>query len=389
MLEIYNKTDNWLLPEAQSGTADLSEVSEAIEFAAAQLTKRPGDLPVVSFSCGKDSLLTLVVVSKALEKVGRSPTELTIATAVTGYEDERFAVWLDYLRSVLFPRFNWTAVTKNPIASYAVETLGLGMPPTNMPNLRHCNLRWKGAPLEFLRRQILDDNGGGDTINFSGTRAEESRRRADRFKEQGRLNIIGGTPQVSPIAFVSSATLWKYLEGNLDSIGVDYSRLVEYYKGKTRDGCWVCSYGKEELVGFKLFVRNYQKEAWDSGVWESIDDLPAGWSPTIYRSARVRLEKRKQFYNEIVTAAEGFGCRSQFFTPLIEDFIAESWRFTEQFIDRGAEWAGVRTWNELKDEYQPAKPYLHDLTFYTKTTKSGRRVDYLHPGAIFFKNKLS
>ena len=387
MRDFYKQDSNWLFPEVRTSPSNLEEVEEAISFTVSELEKEPSAKPVVSFSCGKDSLLTLLVTTKALEKLGRPRSDLYILTAITGYEDNRFSDWFSYLQESLFPSFNWLATTKNPLCCYANEVLGLGFPPTSMPNLKMCNGRWKAYPLS-LSFNILKEKGF-KRLHINGTRAEESKRRADRIKKDGRKAWVHDNYYLTPLAWVKTSTLWDYLERELGSIGVEFSKLQEYYKGKGRDGCWLCGYAKEEPSDvFQAWVRYFQAKTWAEHVKNPIwldrkkDDRP------LNITARASLETRKRLYKEVTENAERLGLRDKYFTPLTEDFIAESWRFTETYLEEGAEHAGVRFWRLKESEYKPLKPYLKDLAFYQKPLKDGTPVTHLRKGRLVFDNRV-
>ena len=370
-------------------------IEEAISFTAEELKKDEyaEARPVVNFSGGKDSFLTLCVVMKALERIGR-PERPVLISSFSGYENNDFRPWFNFLLEGLYRRFPSIVVTKNVLASYSCETLGLGFPPTYMPNLRQCNSRWKVLPIDTGYDEIKKRNPGG-IVCFAGTRAEESVRRAHRFAAKGRAHEIGtGHFLIQPLAWVKEANLWPYLSANMEEItGVPFAALSDYYATKTRDGCWCCSYCREVLPPFQRFATDYARQAWENRAaygWETETKEEAKIKRPVYaaKCMRFSLEGRKRAYKDITEAAERFGVRDEYFTPIIEDIIAEEWNYCEYFADRFGKFAGMRHWNAFKDEYLSImkKPYLLPEVFTITKKKNGGEYHAFKKGNIFFNN---
>ena len=401
MEDFYKDEKNWLFPEVQQiGGGALDNMTEAEEFLRGILTADPDKPIVVNFSGGKDSLTCLALTEKVLRSLN-DPRRPIVATATTGYDLQEYYPWLDYLKSVMFPRFTWLAVKPTPFVSYAVEILGLGKPPTNMPNMRQCNGRWKQNPLK-LSANIINRDFGVDRISICGTRAEESSRRLKRLEKDGRAGKISGVQLIQPLGWITARTLWSWLEDNLEELtGVSYDRLKQYYSDKGRDGCWVCSYHKDwtTLTPFQAWVQQYQKQVWDDArgnpeVFPLAPKEPGKkyapvWlTPYVSKSCRAPLRYRKQWYADVKAAQERFG--EVWIKPVHEDFIKEIWNYQVTYADDHGELAGVKHWNHYREEYLPKmlNPYLYPLAFDQKVAKDGTIYDTLKLGEVDFYNKV-
>ena len=392
MDDYYDNEKNWLFPEVNKEPLD--DMSEAEGFLASEFEKNKEKQIVIGFSCGKDSLATLALATKVLRRMNDKRRPI-ILTSITKYEQKDFAPWFDYLQSTLFPRYNWLCIKPTELTSYIVETIGIGMPPVNMPNLRACNNRWKVLPLR-LGKKILKEKYGG-YMTLSGLRAEESFRRRSRLEESGRASIISGDLIYQPLAWITTKTLWAWLEENLEEYtGVSFDRLKDYYATKKRDGCWLCSYHNDwsDLTPFQRWVQGFQKEIWDEadivfptekkdpGVKRRVIQL----TPYATRGCRSSLEDRKKWFDKILEADKKFG--EGYIKQIHIDFIHEIWNYTERYKDDYGQYAGVNHWNHYKEDYLPhmMKPYLRDVAFVTKTTKSGKVIDNVRKGIVEFFN---
>lgn len=205
------------------------QIEQAKQVIKESLLEEPEKLPVISFSCGKDSLLLLLLVYESLQELKDNRT-LLITTANHWYNLPVYNDWFSYLKETL-TAFNWLQVEPPPLRRLSVETLGIGTMPLVANVIKWCNSSWKQNPLKDLNKCIK-----GGALVFSGTRNEESIKRKARFNKLGYKQGL----YIAPLSLVTSVAVWSYLEKNLYKLGVSFYKLQEFYKGRSRDGCWCC-----------------------------------------------------------------------------------------------------------------------------------------------------
>ena len=395
--DLYKDKKNWLFPEVYQigGSSPLDDINEAEAFLINELERDPSRPVVINFSGGKDSLGCLALTVQALRRLNdkRRPT---ILSSVTGYEQNDFFPWFEYLKTALFPSFNWITVKPTAFTSYVVETIGLGKPPVNMPNMRQCNGRWKQYPLQLAKEILTAENG--KYLSIVGTRAEESPRRRKRLEADGRLGSISGAKLCQPLGWITAATLWSWLNDNLEDLtGVKFDRLQDYYSNKGRDGCWLCSYHHDwsTLSPFQKWVQEFQAAIWEKDNNDIFPKLStkkkhvAHWlNDHATLSCRSSLENRKQWFEEVVAADKRFG--ENYIKPVHIDFIHEIWNYQETYIDDYGLHAATKHWNYYKSDYLPKmlKPYLYPIAFKQKTRRDGSVIDCVNKGEVLFYNKV-
>ena len=395
MDDYYDNEKNWLFPEVNKEPLD--DMSEAEGFLASEFEKAKEKPVVINFSCGKDSLACLALATKVLRRMNDKRRPI-ILTSITGYEQNDFAPWFDYLKSVLFSRYDWLCVKPTEFTSYIVETVGLGKPPVNMPNMKQCNGRWKDYPLH-LGKKILEEKYG-EYLSVTGVRAEESFRRRSRLEVTGRVGDISGHIFYQPLAWITTKTLWAWLEENLEEYtGVSFDRLKDYYANKGRDGCWLCSYHYDwsDLTPFQRWVQEFQAAVWDEATKTNLFSIhkrepgekkhTAVWlTPYVTHACRSDIEKRREWLDKILEADRKFG--EGFVKQIHLDFIYEHWNYQERYKDDYGRYAAMNHWNHYKEDYLPnmLKPYLYDIAFTHKVTGNGKKIDYIRKGYVEFFN---
>ena len=393
----YKKRENWLFPEVNP-YIDKDDFREAFEFLKAEVSNTPPSSPiVVNFSGGKDSLACLALAEKVKEELNDN-RELIILTSLTGYEDFFFNNWFKYLKKALFPRFNWLTVKPPLIVSYSVETLGLGKPPIEMPQMSQCNGRWKQAPLDFAYKLIPKNR-----VEVCGIRGEESPKRAERLIRYGRVSYFCSKYLTSPLGYISTPTLWAWLEKELFKYtGVEFAKLQEYYKYKKRDGCWLCRYNKtkENLTPFQAWVQDFNKKVWsertEGGYYKQLEINNYQQMKykrlklNDYTTATIRapLSWRKKWLKEVLEAECFYN--ETFLTKTHLDLIREIWAYSERYKNDFGELAGMAHWNHYKNDYikYMINPYLRSLAFEEKTLKDGKKIDVVKKGELVFYNKI-
>lgn len=183
--------------------------------------KRRGYAFVVAFSGGKDSLVLLDLVSKALP-----PDEFMVIFSNTGME---LQVTLDAVQAA---RQRWGALKFYEASSHLSpqDSWDAFGPPGR--RMRWCCAVHKSVPTVLRLREIIGDPAA-KVVVFDGVRAEESSQRADYDEISiGAKNI--NQVNCSPILEWGTAEVYLYLLKN------DILLNKAYRQGLFRVGCMVC-----------------------------------------------------------------------------------------------------------------------------------------------------
>ncbi len=259
-------------------------------------TSEKYDMPVaVSFSGGKDSLATLLLVLEA----GLKPDILFIDTGL------EFEETLDHVEAVS-NQFNLPLVVENAGDSFweLLDTFG---PPGK--DYRWCCKTCKLGPAARLIKETYPEG----VLSFIGQRRYESEQRAAKrsvWKNPWVPLQIGA----SPIQNWTALHVWLYLF----KMDVEYNPWYE--KGLERIGCWLCpssDLAEMEAVGsvmpesrkWREFLEDYAKKSGWSEDWIEF----GGWRWKIPpESMRELLGEKKEMAERVpdpyeFTLAEGYG----------------------------------------------------------------------------------
>ena len=212
---------------------------EKIENEAVDFIKKAKDelkLPViVSFSGGKDSLVTLALVKKALPE--KSYKVLFVNTGI------EFKETVDYVRECSkeldFEDILITEEVPTELFWEAFEKYG---PPGR--DFRHC---CKFAKLAPIKKAIERSFGDEKCISFVGQRRYESYRRATSDVWENRY--VTNQINMSPIQNWTAFMIWLYIYWRK----LPYNVLYE--TGYERIGCWACP--SSDLAQFRILETNH------------------------------------------------------------------------------------------------------------------------------------
>ena len=196
------------------------------------------ELPVmVSYSGGKDSLVTLSLVMQA------SPDrDFDVLFVDTGIEFPETVSYVEESSKQLgFDDKLTIERVSSEVFWNAFEKFG---PPGR--DFRHC---CKFAKLAPIQRSIDKLYQGGQCVSFVGQRRYESFKRAvtDIWQNQYVSNQIN----VSPIQNWNALMIWMYIFWR----ELPYNQL--YDRGYERIGCWVCP--SSDMAQFKILEMNHPK----------------------------------------------------------------------------------------------------------------------------------
>lgn len=209
----------------------------------------------VAFSGGKDSIVLLELVKKALPRssyivvFGDTGMEFPDTyDAVRHVEEQCREEGVDFYRarSHFDPMDSWR----------------LFGPPSNV--LRWCCSVHKSAPQTLKIREVLgrDDYVGAD---FVGVRAQESIRRSEyEYENYGKKQR--GQYSLNPLLEWSSAEVWLYIFAYRLAINTAYK------KGNSRAGCLLCPMGGGKADYFRHAAYGDEIQRYTSVIREVIDD---------------------------------------------------------------------------------------------------------------------
>ncbi|MHA1953403.1 MAG: phosphoadenosine phosphosulfate reductase domain-containing protein [Candidatus Heimdallarchaeaceae archaeon] len=210
--------------------------NESIEFV--RKIRNDLQLPMlVSFSGGKDSLVTLSIIQQAFSK-----NEYKVMFVDTGIE---FPETVRYVKdSSVKLDFQDQLITEEVSSELFWEAFDKFGPPGR--DFRHC---CKFAKLAPIQKAISQEFNNGKCISFVGQRRYESFRRAisDIWENQYIPNQIN----VSPIQEWTAFMIWLYI------IWKDLPYNPLYDIGYERIGCWACP--SSDMAQFEI-LRNIHPE---------------------------------------------------------------------------------------------------------------------------------
>lgn len=235
------------------------KIQKALEFIRRTVEEHMDKPVVVSFSGGKDSLATLLLLLDS----GIKPRLLFINTGLEFKETE------EHVREVA-KRYDLDLVTENAGNSFW-EDLDLFGPPGK--DFRWCCKTCKLGPTTRLIQKHFPEG----VLSFIGQRAYESEQRA----KKGRIwknPWVPGQVGASPIQDWTALHVWLYIFHKKAPYNVWYERGLE------RIGCWLCPATDMadfaivekhhlEYKGWKKALKNYADEygftkAWvENGLW--------------------------------------------------------------------------------------------------------------------------
>jgi len=217
--EVLTKGATWSdAVKANRGFLEMKE-KEAITFIR-RICAESDDPVLISFSGGKDSLVTLLLVKKALEPLGKRFYVLFVDTGI------EYPETISYTERVLRQLKLEDKTIKASSFTDFFKVLELFGPPAR--DFRWCCKTCKLAPIAFAIKSL-----GGRCLTFIGLRGMESAKR----KRQGAVwegIWVKGQVGVSPIHDWNTLNVWLYLFKE----GAELNPL--YYKGLERIGCWTC-----------------------------------------------------------------------------------------------------------------------------------------------------
>lgn len=256
--------------------------TEAIRFI--EKTARTNLTPAVAFSGGKDSLVTLILVKKALGDV--------IAVFIdTG---------LEYPETVEHVERTVEEMGVNLIIERAGDGFFKGVEYFGPPgrDFRWCCKICKLGPTA----RVIQHRFGGEVLNFIGQRAYESATRA-KSSRTWRNHWLPNQMAASPIQYWTALHIWLYLMRE----GVDVNTL--YKRGLKRIGCWACP--ASDLSEIEVLKETHPdlwgkwcgaleeggmtEEAVNKGLWRW-KDIPKGQRAVLEGTDQSKKRERPIFY---------------------------------------------------------------------------------------------
>ena len=209
----------------------------------------------VAFSGGKDSMVLLELVKKALPH-----NAFTVLFGDTGMEFPDTYRAVDKVES----RCKEEGIGFYRAQSHLdpMDSWHLFGPPSNV--LRWCCTVHKAAPQTLKMRELL---GKGDYVgaDFVGVRAQESLRRSTyEFENYGKKQR--GQYSLNPILDWSSAEVWLYIYAN----GLVVNDA--YKKGNSRAGCLLCPMGGGKADYFRRAAYGEDIERYTDAIRDTIED---------------------------------------------------------------------------------------------------------------------
>lgn len=194
---------------------------------------------MVSSSAGKDSTILLQLVMEALDELGdfgkEAKKRMLVTTIILQAETNAQREW-KYLNKKIMEDAGldvWTGYTI-PEEMFGTEVLGVGR--VSMMLRAHVCNQMKETPIAQASKLT--------PWNFTGSRAEESPRRAKEDRVGKYTSKVNSTI-IRAIQPLKAVDVWGYLkEVGTTKWGLTYNQLREFYdrSGQARDGCWCCCF---------------------------------------------------------------------------------------------------------------------------------------------------
>ena len=210
---------------------DVMPLSKAEEQGKTPILNSDIEMFIVSFSGGKDSQVTLDLVTRVI------PSEdIRVIYSDTGYELpsslQLYKQIEDYYKEQ-YPAIDFCIAKNHDKVLNYWDMIGS---PSNVH--RWCCGVMKTAPLYKFLKDISSLGRQPHVLSYLGTRAEESTRRSTYLKvakDAKHANVIN----VSPILEWNTTEVWLYLF--IKNLPINYA----YRKGLGRVGCIVCPFGSD------------------------------------------------------------------------------------------------------------------------------------------------
>jgi len=226
---------------------------EAVQFVMDVANRNPRLQPNISYSGGKDSLATLLVVTKAIGKV-------PMLFADTGLEFPETYKNIDAVSE----KYGLEVLRTNGITTFW-ETFAKQGPPA--VNARWCCKVCKLTPVGDIIREKW-----GECLSFIGQRRYESATRAQSERVWRNRNV---TVQLSaaPIHNWTALHVWLYIFREQAPYNVLYGRHLD------RIGCFMCPSSDMALI--HMIAEDYP-DLWKDwtgrlGQWQKAQGLPETW----------------------------------------------------------------------------------------------------------------
>jgi len=207
---------------------------EALKFIKMTAQKHKERFKVISFSGGKDSSVTAILVKKALGDVPLFFSDTTLELPETYKFVEHFAE--KYGFKLIKDKDNKFFRSSQDFFDLCTD---LGPPSISY---RWCCTVFKAAPVnEFYKTT------NKDFLAFDGIRKYESQRRT-KYSKVSRIKKIPRQIAAYPIFLWREADVWFYIILNK----IAYNPIYEL--GHTRIGCWVCPNASPSNCFFRRFT---------------------------------------------------------------------------------------------------------------------------------------
>lgn len=188
--------------------------AEAVEFIRREARRFPNREKIVSFSGGKDSAVTAILVKKALGPIPLFFGDTTIEFPETYSYVQEFAELYGFILFQERPDIDFLSLC---------QVLG---PPSRI--MRWCCTVCKSRPINKLYNKL-----SGGVLSFDGIRRMESSRRTD-YPRVVHVQKFSRQVAARPIVDWSSFAVWLYMLTE----GIKYNPLYE--QGYSRVGCLYC-----------------------------------------------------------------------------------------------------------------------------------------------------